>query len=79
MFIDTEKPLVSKILIDGKAQRVEYEDLPLVCFGCERFEHAREFCTHINRQDDLAGNRDIEKGKEGRASRDNSCEDLFGS
>lgn len=33
VFVDLGLPLVSKIMIDGKFQWVEYDSLPLVCFG----------------------------------------------
>ncbi|MBA0642086.1 hypothetical protein Goklo_026537 [Gossypium klotzschianum] len=46
VFIDLEKPLVSKMRIDGKVQRVEYESLQLVCFECGRFGHKSDLCPH---------------------------------
>lgn len=52
VFIDTEKPLIPRIMIDGKPQRVEYECLPLVCFNCGRFKHSREVCSHCASQND---------------------------
>lgn len=33
---------MSKILINGRIQRVEYESLPVVCFDCGRYRHSRE-------------------------------------
>ncbi|MBA0847464.1 hypothetical protein Goshw_018408 [Gossypium schwendimanii] len=34
VFVDFSQPLVSKIMIDGRIQWVEYQSLPLVCFNC---------------------------------------------
>ncbi|PPR92209.1 hypothetical protein GOBAR_AA28464 [Gossypium barbadense] len=32
LFMDLKRPLISKLFIDGKLQRVEYKRLPNVCF-----------------------------------------------
>ncbi|KAH1121900.1 hypothetical protein J1N35_005060 [Gossypium stocksii] len=37
---------MSKILIAGRIQRVKYESLPLVCFGCGRYGHNKGICTY---------------------------------
>ena len=42
--INLSKPLVSQFLIDGSIQRVEYEDLPVICFKCGKYGHTNEFC-----------------------------------
>lgn len=34
VYVELGKPLVSKVIIDERTQRVEYESLPLVCFRC---------------------------------------------
>ncbi|MBA0633558.1 hypothetical protein Godav_028857, partial [Gossypium davidsonii] len=44
--VDLSKPLISKLKISGKTQRVEYESLPNVCFGCGRFGYNKDFCPH---------------------------------
>ncbi|KAK5832910.1 hypothetical protein PVK06_016718 [Gossypium arboreum] len=44
--VDLSKPLISKLKISRKTQRVEYESLPNVCFGCGRFGHNMDFCPH---------------------------------
>ncbi|XP_016715514.1 uncharacterized protein [Gossypium hirsutum] len=44
VFINLAKPLVSQVLVDGAVQRVEYEVLPTVCFGCGRYGHVRDLC-----------------------------------
>ncbi|KAG8498856.1 hypothetical protein CXB51_005701 [Gossypium anomalum] len=41
------KPLVSKVLVDGKVQRVEYEALPTICFGCGKYGHVKDFCPMV--------------------------------
>lgn len=42
--VDLRKPLVSKIWINGKLQRVEYEALPHICFQCEKIRDGSENC-----------------------------------
>ncbi|KAL4360837.1 hypothetical protein GQ457_04G024990 [Hibiscus cannabinus] len=42
--INMSKPLVSKIVINGLTQIVEYESLPIVCFNCGIYGHASECC-----------------------------------
>ncbi|MBA0590909.1 hypothetical protein Gorai_019598, partial [Gossypium raimondii] len=34
IYMDLRQPLMSKIWIEGKLQRVEYESLPNICFNC---------------------------------------------
>ncbi|KAH7862251.1 hypothetical protein Vadar_002053 [Vaccinium darrowii] len=43
--IDLSKPVKSKIIIEGKVYCVEYEHIPLMCFGCGRIGHRRDQCT----------------------------------
>ncbi|KAK2642539.1 hypothetical protein Ddye_024302 [Dipteronia dyeriana] len=42
--IDTTKPLKSNINIEDKIIKVEYENLGLICFGCGRVGHGKEWC-----------------------------------
>ena len=42
--LNLNKPPVSSFLIDGRTQRVEYEDLPMICFQCGRYDHISELC-----------------------------------
>ncbi|MBA0596271.1 hypothetical protein Gorai_013098 [Gossypium raimondii] len=44
VFINMEKPLVFKIIVDGKLQKFEFESLPTVCFSCGSFGHIQEGC-----------------------------------
>ncbi|MBA0602154.1 hypothetical protein Gorai_002344, partial [Gossypium raimondii] len=39
------KTLISKLFIDGKLQRVEYERLPNVCFQCGCYGYAKDLCS----------------------------------
>lgn len=32
--VNLEKPLVSQLLVDGRKLRIEYENLPQICFQC---------------------------------------------
>lgn len=43
--VDLRKPLVSKLWINGKLQRVEYEGLPSICFKCGRVGHVSDGCV----------------------------------
>ncbi|XP_050226088.1 uncharacterized protein LOC126675483 [Mercurialis annua] len=55
--LDLTKPLVSRILIDGRIQKVEYEGLPIICFDCGRYGHRENYCpfkTVDTSMDDLA-------------------------
>lgn len=49
--LDLQKPLVSQFNLEGRIQKVEYENLPTICFGCGKFGHYKETCpdsTYIN-------------------------------
>ncbi|KAB2008787.1 hypothetical protein ES319_D10G122500v1 [Gossypium barbadense] len=51
ILLDLNKPLVSKIKVDGQLQRVEYESIPNICFSCWHFEHLRESCSFVPSHD----------------------------
>ncbi|KAK8565122.1 hypothetical protein V6N12_058697 [Hibiscus sabdariffa] len=40
--IDLHEPLVSKLVINGCVQLVEYESLPTICFSCRKYEYVLE-------------------------------------
>ncbi|MBA0840838.1 hypothetical protein Goarm_003381, partial [Gossypium armourianum] len=40
-------PLIPQVLVNGKAQRMEYKALPSICFGCGRYGHTKNLCPHI--------------------------------
>ncbi|KAL4361184.1 hypothetical protein GQ457_04G025550 [Hibiscus cannabinus] len=40
--IDLSKPLILKILFNGRVQLIEYESLPVICFNCGKYGHAKE-------------------------------------
>ncbi|KAK8481764.1 hypothetical protein V6N12_074477 [Hibiscus sabdariffa] len=46
--IDLHKPLVSKLVINGRVQIVEYESLLTVCFSCGTYGHVKENCPKLN-------------------------------
>ncbi|XP_040967093.1 uncharacterized protein [Gossypium hirsutum] len=48
IFLNLDKPLISQVLIDGIAQRVEYEALPTVCFGRGKYGHVKDFSPKEN-------------------------------
>lgn len=43
--LDLQKPLVSQFNLEGKIQKVEYENLPMICFGCGKFGHYKDACS----------------------------------
>lgn len=45
ILLDLNKPIISKIKIDGRVRRVEYESLPNVSFACGYYGHMRENCA----------------------------------
>ncbi|KAG8478613.1 hypothetical protein CXB51_028415 [Gossypium anomalum] len=50
VFLNLDKPLVSKVLVDlvdGQVQRVEYEALPTVCFGCGKYGYVKDLCPMV--------------------------------
>ncbi|KAH9697599.1 DUF4283 domain-containing protein [Citrus sinensis] len=42
--LDLEKPLVSQFNFEGRVQKVEYENLPMICFSCGKFGHYQDAC-----------------------------------
>ncbi|KAL4312998.1 hypothetical protein GQ457_01G026460 [Hibiscus cannabinus] len=40
--INLNQPLVSKIVVNGRTQLVEYESLPVVCFHCGTYGHVHD-------------------------------------
>ncbi|MBA0791045.1 hypothetical protein Gohar_015647 [Gossypium harknessii] len=48
VYVNLGKPLISKVLINGNLQRVEYESLLVVCFFCGRYGHNNESCPHTS-------------------------------
>lgn len=51
MLLNLNKPLVSRIEVDGRVQRVEYEALPNVCFACGHYGYMKESCIVAIDQD----------------------------
>lgn len=47
VFVNLDRPLISKVLVDGDVQRVEYESLPMVCFNCGKYGHVKELCLSV--------------------------------
>ncbi|KAK5824877.1 hypothetical protein PVK06_019663 [Gossypium arboreum] len=45
--VNLGKPLTSMFLINSYLQRIEYENLPLVCFSCGWYGHNKESCPNI--------------------------------
>ncbi|KAK8663698.1 hypothetical protein V6N13_083505 [Hibiscus sabdariffa] len=47
--LDLRQSLVSKLLINGHLQVVEYESLPTVCFECGKYGHVKDICPSLSR------------------------------
>lgn len=43
--VDLKILLKSRVYIEGKIYRVEYENIPILCFGCGRVGHRKDFCS----------------------------------
>ncbi|KAK8504486.1 hypothetical protein V6N12_017766 [Hibiscus sabdariffa] len=52
--IDLHKPLVSKLVINGRVQIVEYESLQTICFSCGTYGHVQENFPKLNPNVDSA-------------------------
>ncbi|KAK8289416.1 hypothetical protein V6Z12_D07G190800 [Gossypium hirsutum] len=48
VYVNLGKPLISKVLINGNLQRVEYESLLVMCFFCGRYGYNNESCPHTS-------------------------------
>ncbi|CAN1815404.1 Putative ribonuclease H protein At1g65750 [Linum perenne] len=49
--IDLSEPLATRIELDGAWQRVEYENLPELCFACGKVGHQKEACPKLSPAD----------------------------
>lgn len=47
VYVNLGRPLISKILINGSPQTIEYENLPVVCFKCGCYGHITENCPAV--------------------------------
>ncbi|PPR92871.1 hypothetical protein GOBAR_AA27805 [Gossypium barbadense] len=45
VYVNLHKPLISKVLVNGVQQKVEYEALPTIYFSCGKYGHTKELCT----------------------------------
>ncbi|CAL1355511.1 unnamed protein product [Linum trigynum] len=48
--VDLAKPLVPRVRLDGKWQKVEFENLPTVCFECGMVGHTKVTCPKLRQQ-----------------------------
>ncbi|MBA0796047.1 hypothetical protein Gohar_006847 [Gossypium harknessii] len=56
VYVNLDKPLVAQVLVNGLHQKVEHEALPMICFTCGKYGHAKELCA--SPQPDLAVGKD---------------------
>ncbi|MBA0709141.1 hypothetical protein Golax_024201 [Gossypium laxum] len=56
VYVNLDKPLVAQVLVSGLHQKVEHEALPMICFTCGKYGHAKELCA--SPQPDLAVGKD---------------------
>ncbi|CAL8098266.1 unnamed protein product [Prunus armeniaca] len=64
--IDLNMPLIPYLVVEGRPMRVEYENLPVICFNCCRVGHSKEHCPfakpiHKNNEPDMDMTRDIQE------------------
>ncbi|KAK8556253.1 hypothetical protein V6N12_002663 [Hibiscus sabdariffa] len=45
--VNLSKPLVLKVVVNGRTQLVEYEALPTICFVCGTYGHTRDSCPTL--------------------------------
>ena len=50
VMVNLNKPLVSRFKIDNQIQKVEYEDLPTICYSCGRFGHMVKSCMFFQEE-----------------------------
>lgn len=60
--IDVAKPLVPKIIVGSKIQKVEYEGLGVVCFSCRCIGHREESCPTVKNEGSKAKTDEEGKG-----------------
>ncbi|XVF24392.1 hypothetical protein REPUB_Repub13aG0124000 [Reevesia pubescens] len=59
--IDLTKPLIPRIYIGGRWQRVEYKGLGMLCFQCGKFGHAKEQCDVLQNDNTVLPNEKVDK------------------
>ncbi|KAK5785419.1 hypothetical protein PVK06_040003 [Gossypium arboreum] len=47
VYINLDKPLVARVLVNDRNHRVEYEALPTIFFSCGKYSHTKELCDSI--------------------------------
>lgn len=61
VFVDLRKPLISQIFVNGNLQRIEHENLSVVCFACGRYGHNQDIFPNIgNNPGKLKGSNKID-------------------
>lgn len=45
--LDLDKPLLNQVTIGSFLQRIQYENLPTVCYSCGRIGHTQEQCKSL--------------------------------
>ncbi|KAL4354463.1 hypothetical protein GQ457_06G022390 [Hibiscus cannabinus] len=51
--LNLRRPLVSKLIINGRPQIVEYKSLPMVCFHCGLYDHLKDICPKLQCSDEV--------------------------
>ncbi|KAG8486302.1 hypothetical protein CXB51_019644 [Gossypium anomalum] len=72
VYINLDKPLIVRVLMNGRTQRVEYEALPTICFSYGKYDHTKEFCASLQPEDgsekDPVSATPLEARKEGEST-----------
>ncbi|MBA0761089.1 hypothetical protein Gotri_023784, partial [Gossypium trilobum] len=61
--VDLHRSLISKLRIEGKVQRVEYERLLNICYDCGQFGRVKEGCPKIITENGSDSNGGVEEGQ----------------
>ncbi|XVF00260.1 hypothetical protein REPUB_Repub03eG0269800 [Reevesia pubescens] len=73
--VDLTKPLVPKIYVGSRWQRVEYEGLGMMCFHCGKFGHVKDQCIQLHEEVNTEGEHETVanmQGKNGETNMDNT-------
>ncbi|KAL1569140.1 hypothetical protein AAHA92_00652 [Salvia divinorum] len=51
VMVDLSKTLKSRIWVNDKPHDIEYESLPLICYGCGRYGHLKTDCQDLREKE----------------------------
>ncbi|CAN1138934.1 hypothetical protein LINPERHAP2_LOCUS10965, partial [Linum perenne] len=83
MEINVEEALAPVIVLDGTRQKVDYENIPMLCFDCGKVGHNLDFCplkvgVAASEVEDAMGPENAIEVKKGKSVADERAGDEFG-